>query len=313
MIKFRRFVWSALLLVSVTAQATLIYEKFATNPAADGWQSWGATNLFRWDATNRALAVTWDSSESNSYYYHPLDRSYTKADGFCVQFDLNLTDASAVGYFQMAIGLGNFSQLSSTGFSRANGASPDLCEFDYFPGGPASYGPSMDATLVDANDIFCFAYDASQPMNTNVVYRVVLVHPPGATAINGTVFTNGVPMSALPEFYLESSLGDFQLDTLAVLNYTTLDDAYGDSLLAHGTVANFAFASPLPVGLVQASGQGSIAFSSDTNWIYTLEQTTDFKTWTATAFAAGNGTNLLLQATNPPSAAAFYRVQASLP
>jgi hypothetical protein len=313
MLRFRLFVLSALLLVSATVNAALVYEKFATNPALDGWRSFGNTNLFQWDATNHVLDVTWDSTQSNSYYFHPLDRTYTKADSFCVQFDLNFADDVAVGYFELAIGLGNFPQLTSANFSRANAESPDLCEFDYYPGGVTSYGPSIDATLVDANDIFYFAYDASQPLNTNSIYRVVLIHRAGADSISGTIFTNGVQMSRLPDVYVEAGLGDFQLDTLAVLNYTTLDDAYGDSLLAHGTVANLAFASPLPVGMVQAVAPGGVQTTSDTNWIYALEQTTDFATWTVAATATGNGTNLLLQATNPPTGAAFYRVRADLP
>ena len=124
MLRFRLFVLSALLLVSGTVHAALVYEKFAANPALDGWRSFGATNLFQWDASNHVLDVTWDSTQSNSYYYHPLDRTYTKADSFCVQFDLNLADDVAVGYFELAIGLGNFSQLTSTNFSRANAVSP---------------------------------------------------------------------------------------------------------------------------------------------------------------------------------------------
>ena len=84
-------------------------------------------------------------------------------------------------------------------------------------------------------------------------------------------------------------------------------------LLAHGTVGNLAFASPLPVGMVNVLAAGQVQFTSDTNWLYTLEQSADFQTWTAAAPASfGNGTNLLLQATNAP-AAAFYRVRADLP
>jgi hypothetical protein len=58
----------------------------------------------------------------------------------------------------------------------------------------------------------------------------------------------------------------------------------------------------------------SVQFTSDTNWLYTLEQSADFQTWTPAAPAIfGSGTNLILQATNPPSAKAFYRVRAELP
>ena len=107
---------------------------------------------------------------------------------------------------------------------------------------------------------------------------------------------------------------DFSLDTLAISSYTTLDDIYGDALLAHGTVDNLAFASPLPVDLVSPIAAGQIHFTSDTNWLYTLEQSADFKTWTPAApTSLGNGTNLILQATNPPADKSFYRVSADLP
>ena len=79
-------------------------------------------------------------------------------------------------------------------------------------------------------------------------------------------------------------------------------------------MANLAFATPLPVGLVNTVATGQVHFASDTNWLYTLEQTADFQTWTPAAPARfGNGTNLVLQATNAPPDKSFYRVRADLP
>jgi hypothetical protein len=134
------------LFVLSAAHATLVLEKFTTNPTLDGWQIFGDTNLFQWDSTNHDLAVTWDSSQTNSYFYHPLGATFTKADNFCVLFNLNLTDAEATGYFELAVGLCNFADATGTNFSRANGISPNLFEFDYFPDG--GYGSSIDATLL---------------------------------------------------------------------------------------------------------------------------------------------------------------------
>jgi hypothetical protein len=299
------------LFVLSTAHATLVYEKFATNPALDGWQVFGDTNLFQWDSTNQNLDVTWDSSQTNSYFYHPLGATFTKADSFCVQFDLNLTDANAIGYFELAIGLCNFADSTSTNFSRANGISPNLFEFDYFPDG--GYGPSIDATLFDASSIFYYAYDDSQPMANGVTYRVVLIHHAGESTITGTVFANGQVFTMLPQI-ASGGADDFRLDTLCISSYTTTDDYYGDALLAHGTVDNLAFASPLPVDQVSTVAAGQVQFASDTNWLYTLEQSSDFKTWTPAApVVFGNGTNLLLQATNAPADQSFYRVRADLP
>jgi hypothetical protein len=295
------------------AHATLIQEKFTTDPALDGWQVFGDSSLFRWNPASHALDVTWDSSQTNSYFYHPLGRTFTKADSFCVQFDLQLTNVNAVGYFQLAIGLCNFAGATSTNFSRSTGISPNLFEFDYFPDGPNSWGPSIDATLVDSTNRFYFSYDATKPMLNNTTYRIVLIHRAGESAISGTVYTNGQVFTTMPNI---DNYGpdDFQLDTFAIFNYTTLDETYGDSLFAQGTVDNLAFSSPLPVDNVKVVGTGEVRVASDTNWLYTLEQTVDFVTWTAAAPAVpGNGTNLILQATNPPAGKSLYRVRAELP
>ncbi|MDD5139012.1 MAG: hypothetical protein PHY43_01990 [Verrucomicrobiales bacterium] len=312
MLKIRSLAVASLFVLTI-AHATLVHEKFSTDPALNGWQIFGDTNLFQWDSINQNLAVTWDSSQTNSYFYHPLGATFTKADGFCVQFDLKLTDAAATGYFELAIGLCNFADATSTNFSRANGISPNLFEFDYFPDGPNSYGPSIDATLIDASDNFYFAYDTSQPLANGVTYRVVLIHRAGAASIGGTVFTNGQVFTSLPSIAAYGA-NDFNLDTLTISSYTTTDDIYGDSLLAHGIVDNLAFASPLPVDKVNTLAAGEVQFISDTNWLYTLEQSANLKTWTPAApVSVGNGTNLVLQATNPPADQSFYRVRADLP
>jgi hypothetical protein len=300
-------------LAAFTGRATTIVEKFTTNPALNGWQIYGDTNLFQWDSTNQNLDVTWDSSQPNSYFYLPLGMTLTTNDSFCVQFDLNLRDVDAVGYYQLAVGLCNFADSTSTNFSRANGISPNLFEFDYFPDGPESYGPSIDATLVDTNSNFYFVYDATQPLLNNVTYHIILLHQANTSTISGEVLSNGQVVTSLPSVYAGGA-GAFELDTLVIDNYTTLDDAYGDSLLAHGTVDNLVFASPLPVGTISAIAAGQVRFASDTNWLYTLEQTADFQTWSTAATAiTGNGTNLVIQAVNPPADKAFYRVRADLP
>lgn len=304
---------ASLFALSVAFADTIINEKFSSDPLQSGWQVFGDTNLFQWNAASNNLAVTWDSSQTNSYFYHPLGATFTKAEGFCVQFDLTLADVTATGYFQLAIGLCNFSEATSTNFSRANFTSPDLFEFDYYPDGPDSYGPSIDATLIDKDSNLYFRFDATQPMLTNTAHRVVLIHRAGEATISGMVYTNGQIFTALPSID-NYGADDFQLDTLAICNYTTTDDFYPDSLLAHGTVGNFSFASPLPISVIKISAAGQIQFDSDTNWLYTLEQTADFKTWTPAAITVfGNGTNLVLQATNPPADKAFYRVSAELP
>jgi hypothetical protein len=106
------------------------------------------------------------------------------------------------------------------------------------------------------------------------------------------------------------------VDAVSINSYSDdgQDPDYAGSISAHGTVDKFAFASPLPVGTINAIAAGNVQFASDTCWRYTLEQTADFQTWSAAAPSVpGNGTNLVLQAANPPAGQSFYRVRADLP
>lgn len=297
-----------------TVHATLLREKFATDPAADGWQVYGDTSLFSWDSTNRVLAATWNSDQTNSFFFHPLDRTYSMADGFCLVLNLQLNDVALSGFqTELAAGLFRFTDATNADYMRSEGTQPNVCEFDYFP--PDGYGDEVSesaslagSTFIGGYATFFFAYD-NQPVNTDVNYHVVLVHQPGSATISAEIFTNGQVMTVLPKAF-DDGVVDFQLDTLSVSSYL----AYGSGLLAHGTVSDIAFASPLPVGAIQTAGPGQVELASDTNWVYTLEQSSDLVNWTSGAVPLpGNGTNLVLQATNVPATAEFYRVRADLP
>ena len=307
----------ASLSIAAIAQTGTLVEKFNTDPSLDGWQAFGDTNLFSWNSTNQMLDVTWDSTQPNSYYYHPLGRTVTTNDGFCVVFDLQLNDVVAINSgSELAIGLLDFADATNAGFSRANGTSTNVFEFDYFPQyvyDNVTYPESIDATLIDATNNYYFTYD-NLPLNPGVTYHILLLHYPNTIVISGEVFTNGQLMTSLPiveNYYPTNDDGAFQFDTLAVMNYA--DDGYGDDILAHGAVKNLAFASPLPVGLVNTVQSGQIQFASDTNWVYTLEQSPDFQNWSAAAPPlAGNGTTLVMQATNLTAGESFYQVRADL-
>jgi hypothetical protein len=303
-----------------SGNATTITENFSTNPLQDGWQIFGDTNLFQWDSTNQNLDVTWDSSQSNSYFYHPLGTILATDDNFSVEFDLQLSDANATGTFELAVGLLNFSDATSTIFSRPIGSTPNLFEFDYFPDG--GYGPSIDATLTDMNvsttnmDDFYFVYD-NLPLAIGVSYHIILTHVAGEPTISGEVLTNGQIYTTLPNVYA-GPITDFRLDTVAVSSYSAAGDTFGDSLLAHGTVDNLVVTLPPPPiqNLTGAFSNGvwQVQFSNQSDWLYTLERTSDFQSWENVSPATpGNPTNLFLQDTNPPADKVFYRVSASRP
>ena len=75
--------------------------------------------------------------------------------------------------------------------------------------------------------------------------------------------------------------------------------------------------SALPIKILTGAfcnGVWQAQFFSQSNWLYTLERTSDFQSWTnASPVTLGNATELLLQDANPPADKAFYRVSASRP
>jgi hypothetical protein len=296
--------------------ATVIAENFSADPLQNGWQVFGDTNLFQWDSTDQNLAVTWDSTQPNSYFYHPLGTVLAIDDDFSLSFDLQLSNAVAYSYgSELAIGLLHFSDATNADFSRGGGNSPNLFEFDYFP--DTGFGDSIDATLKDPQPGyagFYFAYD-NLPLNPGVIYHVTLAHAAGSPTITGEVLADGRPYTTLRNIF-NISPGDFRLDTISISSYA--DDGYGDSIFAQGTVGNLvATIPPPPVQNLAGSFTDSAwqaQFTSRSNWLYTLQRTADFQTWTdVLPAAAGDGGHLSLPDPNPPLGNAFYRVKAERP
>ena len=292
----------------------ILAEDFYANPLANGWKTFGNTNLFHWNPTNQNIEVTWDSTNANSYFYHPLGTVLTRDDAFSVAFDLQVSDAVPLNYgSELAVGLFKFSSATNTNFSRGGGISPNIFEFDYFP--DTGFGDSMDATLIDTNGDYGHLYFAyvNETMQPGVTYQITLTHSAGATNITGQIFTNGVFFTAFPHIIASPST-DFRLDTLSISSYQ--DDGF-DSILAHGTVDNFIVSLPPPpvqniVGNF-SGGQWQAQFQSRSNWLYTLQRTADFQTWTDAASVTATSTNSSLVDTNSPVEKGYYRVRADRP
>ena len=312
-------------------------ENFSTDPSQDGWQVFGDTNAFQWDSTNQDLDVTWSSTNQNSYFYHPLGTTLTRNDDFSITFDLRLNDiASGVepgktGPMQLGFGFLNFTNATSPDFMRgAYGGAPDVAEFDYYTHGYYT-DPYYDSPAATAPAFISGAgYDyapADLSVYDNVLPTNQWIHVTfGYTASNQTavVFltTNGVSVGELPPLALEGDNGftdagdDFLVDTFSVSSYSSAGDDY-DSVLAHGSVANIVVTVPPPAQNLSgafSNGVWQVQFTDHLNWLYTLQRTTDFQSWTDVSVATtGNGTNLILQDTNPPTDKSFYRVRADRP
>ena len=335
---------SVLVLVGVcltgATRGATIEEDFATDPSLNGWQVFGGTNLFLWNATNGNLEVTWDSREPNSYFYHALGGEFTRHDDLSLEFDLELVDITSgvepgkTGPLQLGFGFLNYTTATSTNFMRGVwGGAPNVAEFDYYPSGYYDFGgviwdiaPTTTPCFISGVDSFHYApafltaYERALP--TNQAVHVRLDYDGATQTATLALTTNGVPLALLPGLVLNSaansqftSTDDFRVDMISISSYSSNGNDY-DSVLAHGTVANLvATASVRALGRLtggfETNGVWQARFFGRSNWLYTLERTENFVEWTpASATLPGAEEGMTLQDSNPPSAGAFYRVRA---
>ncbi|MGD1083482.1 MAG: hypothetical protein ABSA47_01880 [Verrucomicrobiota bacterium] len=310
------------------ARAATITENFVHNPFQDGWQIFGDTNLFQWDSKNQVLDVTWDSSQPNSYFYHPLGTILGTNDDFSMSFDLVLTDYTVGGNagfpsdFPVATGLLNYSEATGSSFFRCGWPTqPDLAEFDFYQWDDLGDTNTVWPTFFDsANDLF-WDGDGSYgvvELPTNILMHVVLNYTAADETCELAITTNGVEVAA-PVFAdlaeIGTNFGDYHLDTFAVESYSQVNSEPPGSLLAHGTIGNIVLTvPPPPVTFLQVAPNSEcwqVQFASRMSWNYVLESSADLVTWSTNGpVVAGTGGNLILRDTNSLQQQQFYRVNA---
>lgn len=340
-VRFASLVIAGALALSVHfVQAGTFTENFSSDPLQHGWRIFGDTNLFHWNATNQNLEVTWDSTKTNSYFYQPLGTTITRYDNFSLAFDLRLHDiASGVepgktGAIQLALGFLNFSGATNANFMRgAYGSAPNVAEFDYYAYGYYDYfGTIYDSpatatpSFISGVNSYDYApqslslYDGELPTNQTV--HVSLTYTASNQTAVLTITTNGVPIASLPDLALNGGNGftdtnyNFLVDTFSISSYSSVGDDY-DSILAHGTVAHISVSVPSPAQNLAGSftnGFWQVNFAARTNWLFTLQRTTDFESWTnVSPTISGINGELTLQDTNPVLKQSFYRIRAERP
>jgi hypothetical protein len=312
------------LVAASTDGAATLKEDFSGNPQLDGWKIFGNSNLFQWNTTNQNLDVTWDSSQTNSYFYHSLGTIVAKSDDFSLSFDLQLSDivvgvnSNKPDTFELAVGFINLISATSTNLERGAGVNAthgarNVGEFDYFP--DSGYGATISPTLISSNNQYATTFAHPFTLDPSARFHVMMTYAASNQTLQTTVTRNGNPFVST-NVALGMSFSDFRLDQVAVCSYS---DAGADgSLLAHGAVDNFALTvPPSPVQNLTGNftnGTWQTQFFCRSNWLYTLQRSQDIQSWTNVSFVtAGSAMNLVLLDTNPPVDRAFYRINAQRP
>ncbi|MBI3415791.1 MAG: hypothetical protein HY043_10835 [Verrucomicrobia bacterium] len=308
------------------AGAATFQENFDTDPQTHGWQIFSDAELFRWNATNQNLAVTWDSSEPNSYFQLPLGTILTRHDDFGFALDLRLDDIAAgvntnkPTTFALAFGFQNADDAERTNFFRGSGHdSPNLVEFNFFS--DTGFGPTIWPAIWSTNSIL--SYNGTSDFTildlpVSVVLHIAMNYTASNETAQVSITANGAPLGFVAPITLSRSFTQFRLDTFAIESYSDAgqSSSFPGSLFAHGTVDNVVVTAPPPpvenLRAVFAHGQWQVVFLSHTNWSYALEATTDFRKWNETSSrASGTGVELSLADENAANLSArFYRVSA---
>ena len=307
------------------AGAAVFQEDFAGNPAGDGWQCLGNTNLFQWNSTNQNLSVTWDSSQTNSYFYHSLGTVLAREDNFHLSFDLAFQDYASGTTpgkpydFEAAIGFLNLASATQTNFCRGAGINPalgpvNLVEFDFFPAF-SIYRPTISQVVISTNNAWLYNNGNLLNLTPGQWFHVDLDYNGATRTLVTTVTNNGVQYGVTQTVAVPANF-DFRLTAISVSSYS--DQNATGSILAHGAVDNLVITVPPPP--VQnftgsfANAAWSGQFTGRSNWLYALERSTDFQSWASLAsVTSASATNYFLSDSNPPANQAFYRINAQRP
>jgi hypothetical protein len=220
----------------------------------------------------------------------------------------------------MAFGFLNLINATNANFFRGNGsASPNLVEFDYFPGDAPTIWPAIWSTNSSLNYNGSWDYTLLA-LPLGVVMRVTMNYFASNQTLATTITTNGLSIGQINNVTNSPRLTDFRAGAFAIESYSDTGQNPDDqgSLLAHGIVDNILLTvPPAPVQNLTGKFAGNnwqVSFTCRTNWIYTLERSEGLQPWTAASLpTAGTRTVLVLPDTNAPVGRSFYRVRAERP
>ena len=103
-------------------------EDFSLDPVSEGsWKIHGDPSLFQYNEAEGRLDITWDSSEDNSFFYHPLNQTLNKDQSFSLSFTLQVdqleigVDPEKKSTFPIALGLMELEKGLRPNYFRGSG------------------------------------------------------------------------------------------------------------------------------------------------------------------------------------------------
>ncbi len=305
-------------------------EMFDTDPSARGWAVHGDATLFDWDGVGQRLAVTWDSSRSNSFFARQLPAPVGVEDDFAFGFEIELeehavgVDPARPGTFQIALGLLRLSQATAPGFQRGVFLrSSNLVEWTWFAPDPSgTISASVSPVVVPGNGRLPWGFrDSYLALETGVKYGFEYRYSATNRTLRSTVTVDGLPGPDLAPVVLPSAFTGFHVDALSVNSYSDAgqDPRYAGSVLARGWISRMHYEGPGAVAealeLKWDSIRWRLSAASRPGWVYQLQHSPDLRTWSPIGDARpGTGHEVTFEPSVPPdSPEGFFQVKAHLP
>src|SRR5207253_8189907 len=145
---------------------------------------------------------------------------------FRLEFDLTMDQISAgvdpdhPFTFELAIGLVNLETATDPRFERGTGNdSPNLLEFDYFPGAEA-ITPTFAFTIVSSNNIFLYSHNFPLTLDAGALFHFEMQYSSVEQVLRSGVTRNGEPFAPMEPIALKTGFTGFALDALAISSYS---------------------------------------------------------------------------------------------
>ena len=287
-------IWRSLVLLSVAVaslHAAVIRTDFSSSPMTEGWFHHGESELFDWNAGAQNLQVTWDSSKTNSFLYHPLPRYLTRKDDFSAELKLRFHDlehgitAGKPYTFQIAFGFLNTTNAFNPDFFRGSGVnaqhgSRNLVEFTYFPdsGFGATVGPVI---ATEKNEMF-YAHTFPVELSLDEAFLIKIAFTAADQTLRTTISSEDgtIPISSL---VFPNRQSDFVVNAFSIHSYSDAGQnppQFSGSIRAHASIDDINITLPAdPAIRLSATATGGLMFNTEPGWVYGVEHSVDFQAW----------------------------------
>lgn len=322
----RRWIGLFLLLIGISNCGAAVEwtrsSDFSSSPSE--WKVFGDTSLFSWNATEQNVSVTWDSSQSNSYFYLPLPMSLTRGDDFRFQFSLQFSsieigvDPLKPYTFEVSAGLINTTNAFNPALNRGSGINAthgprNLVEFDYFP--DSGFGATISPTIATADNQIAYSHNHPFELVSGVRYQIEMVYSGVTGTLTCNMIADGEPFGPFEALVLPANYTNLSVNAFAISSYNDAGQnppQFSGSILATGTFDDFeitVYHHPI-FKVERANNAPVLTWASEPGWDYQIESSFDLKSWTRIGEAVP-GTGEEAQVPLPGgNENAFFRIRA---